>query len=462
MVQKLDKLQSLFFYLIILFLPTQLGKHFWPNFSYIQGIRVDYLSPTLYLTDVLIASLFTIYFFSILNKRFSISNFHSPAGGPIFNEIKKIKHLNFKNYFQISNYKFKISFAILLLVTIYFSRNSPAGIYGCIKLIEFIFFGIYTAYKIKSLKELKLISLILSFGVIFESALAIYQYLVQGSSNLFYFLGERTFVSATPGIANASLNGELILRPYATFSHPNVLAGYLTIAMAIVISNLNPPTGGQSSKLDKIIMYATLIFGSIALFLTMSRVAIILWFGVLIIYFFSYLQNFKFKISNLKFQIGTLVVLVFICSIGIILLSPIHYRFTNLSFSDESFILRKDLIDVSFQIIKNNFLFGVGLNNFLYQLPYFQKYIYALFYLQPVHNIYLLIFAQTGIIGFGFFLWFMIKTIKNFKLQISNFKFQVMIIVLFLGFFDHYFLTIQQGQLLLSFILGLVWIKMVK
>jgi len=42
--------------LIILFLPTQLGLHFWPEFSRAAGIKVDYLSPTLYFIDILIAS----------------------------------------------------------------------------------------------------------------------------------------------------------------------------------------------------------------------------------------------------------------------------------------------------------------------------------------------------------------------------------------------------------------------
>ena len=42
-------------YLIFVFLlPTQLGKHFFPPYSYLNGVRVDYLSPTIYLTDILV------------------------------------------------------------------------------------------------------------------------------------------------------------------------------------------------------------------------------------------------------------------------------------------------------------------------------------------------------------------------------------------------------------------------
>src|ERR1035437_7520739 len=60
-----NKISKIFFYLLILFLPTQLGKHFWPNFSFVYGLRLDYLSPTIYLTDILIL---VIFIFSL--KRF--------------------------------------------------------------------------------------------------------------------------------------------------------------------------------------------------------------------------------------------------------------------------------------------------------------------------------------------------------------------------------------------------------
>ena len=35
-----------------LLVPTQLGRHWWPEWSLIWGGRIDYLSPTLYLGDV--------------------------------------------------------------------------------------------------------------------------------------------------------------------------------------------------------------------------------------------------------------------------------------------------------------------------------------------------------------------------------------------------------------------------
>jgi len=53
--------EKILLFLTILFLPTQLGKHFWPQFSYIYSLRVDYLSPTLYFWDILVMGLLSVW-----------------------------------------------------------------------------------------------------------------------------------------------------------------------------------------------------------------------------------------------------------------------------------------------------------------------------------------------------------------------------------------------------------------
>src|SRR6266704_5882454 len=69
------------FYSLILLLPTQFGKHFWPDFTIVSGIRIDYLSPITYVTDLLITLLFCVFLvqtfqnlskFKIKDPRFNI------------------------------------------------------------------------------------------------------------------------------------------------------------------------------------------------------------------------------------------------------------------------------------------------------------------------------------------------------------------------------------------------------
>ena len=332
------------------------------------------------------------------------------------------------------------------------SKSPQVGILGLIKLLEFIFLGFYVARNISKLK-LQNILLMFSIGIIFESFLAISQYINHGSlQGIFYFFGERFFNSNTAGIANASLGGELFLRPYGTFPHPNVLAGYLVIGMTLILGRIK----NHESRITKTIFILTLAIGTASLFLTLSRIAILLWLIVVVFYFIR-----KFIIHNSLFIILFLVGILFLG-----LTTPLGARFTGMRLTDESIVQREGLINNSIVMIKDHPFFGVGLNNFLVNLPLYQTPHSPLFYLQPVHNIFLLVLSETGIVGFSFFIWFLIKTFSRIKNQESRIKgwpmihnslFIILSSILILGMFDHYFLTLQQGQLLFSFVLGLCW-----
>src|SRR6266516_3919214 len=52
--------EKLLGFTLLLFLPTQCGKHFWPDYAIVLGLRIDYLSPTFYFTDFLIFLLFVM------------------------------------------------------------------------------------------------------------------------------------------------------------------------------------------------------------------------------------------------------------------------------------------------------------------------------------------------------------------------------------------------------------------
>ncbi|MCL5432504.1 MAG: O-antigen ligase family protein [Patescibacteria group bacterium] len=340
-----------------------------------------------------------------------------------------------------------------------FSKNQPAGLYGFLKFFEFFFFGFYISRKLKTKKDFGILSLFLSFGVVLESIIAVLQFINQESvGGILYFVGERNFNGQTPGIANASINGKLILRPYGTLPHPNVLAGYLTIAMAIVISNIKY----QISNIIKILLLFSVFVGIIALFLTMSRVAIIAWFIVVLFAGFSF---FKKKTSYRFFIYYAMLIILLI---AVLLSSPIGNRFASLSLGDESVIIREQLVNASFLMVQENPVLGVGVNNFLVNLPSSYKTTNGIFNIQPVHNIFLLIFSELGILGLLFFLWFLFITFKRIQkkkfsifplgfAQGGHFQFSIFFVVLFIGLFDHYFLTLQQGQILLSLVFGIVW-----
>jgi len=469
--------EKITFYILVLFLPTQLGKHFWPAFSQVLGIRVDYLSPTLYTTDLLIFALF-LFWFKRQKKQTPPT---LPFSGEEHRSLPLIRGSQ-RGFLSLA----WLVFFLYLLINILLSNNPLLGLYGLIKILELFFLGYYVAKNIKTKKELAAIAIITSITVIGESLLTIVQYMHQSSINGFlYFLGERKFTSITPGIANASINGELILRPYGTFPHPNVLAGYLLCAIIFIFAWFDD----EKDMKKKILKTISLLLGSLALFLTLSRIAILLWFVLVMIIAINWLFK-QIKIRK-KTPMIFLAYIFFIVAIviGALFYIPVLPRLEGTNFTEEAITQRADLFKSTLIMIKDHPLFGVGLFNFLPGISHIQKPLSSTLYLQPVHNIFLLVTAEIGIIGVAFFLWFLFKTYKRLLLQLSlrgrtepmrrsplassaeldkgvqlkqtkQSLITLLVLlsaILILGLFDHYWLTLQQGQLLFALILGLCW-----
>lgn len=423
-----------FFFLLLLFLPTQLGLHFWPDWAMVLGRRVDYLAPTIFFSDLLVLFTLGLWVTPLFVRRLrGMSNFQFP--------ISK------KNCISL------LSGGLFIFWNIFFATNHFVAIYKWIKVLEFVLLGWYI---VKTKVQLSAICLPLAAGMLYSSIISIVQFLLQHSvGGPLWFLGERTFTVDTPGIARIDLCWrELkfastylphgcpeVLRPYATFPHPNVLGGYLAALLPLIIIQLSNCPIIQLSNLNKqkIFYFITLVFGIIALVLTFSRSAIVV--GVVAIVLT--IASRKHQVASSK---GVFVI------VGIFLLAT-FYLLLSTNSSSESVVVRQQLNRVAIEQFRQSPLFGVGLGNFLVNLPEMlpQKSVY---FLQPVHNIYLLLLSEVGVVSLLGFLWLAFLILNNFKFQISIFNFSLFVLLL-LGLVDHYPATLQQGQLLFTIVLSL-------
>ena len=354
----LTKAESVLFYLLLLFLPTQLGKHFWPEFSIVAGLRVDYLSPTLYVTDILITLLLISWLFSQGKKR-----------------VKQVPVTFFIGVF------------LFFVLNILFSQNEVNGWYHLLKIVEFSFLSFYIATMVQTTAMVKKIFFFLAIGVIFQSLLAVGQFFNQASLNgPFYWLGERFFTGTTVGIANASINGELLLRPYGTFPHPNVLAGFLVISLTALLYTY--PL--KKTSVEKGVWICALLVGSVGLLLTLSRIPLVIWASVLVIVLLRKRKNVLFFIA-----------LAFLC----LFFTPAGQRLQQTTVLEESFTQRQQLMEQSVQMFLSSPLLGVGIGNFLPTLVTLPSNT-SDYLLQPVHSIFLLVLSETGILGFSIFFLF--------------------------------------------------------
>ena len=81
----------------------------------------------------------------------------------------------------------------------------------------------------------------------------------------------------------------------------------------------------------------------------------------------------------------------------------------------------------------------------------------------PVHNIFILIASEIGILGLGTFILFLASLIgggiKDFFRGNSLLTYSLLLItfyILLISMYDHYFWTLQQGSLMFWIVLGLL------
>lgn len=398
-------------FLLIFFLPTQLGLHFWPNWSYVFGIRIDYLSPTLYLTDILILTLILIDFFKIKN-------------GFIYLSVKK-------------NLGVSIFMLFLIIINIGISSSIFLTTYKWLKFLEiYMLTLILTKSRFFTQKTFIHTSVI---PTIFVSTVGILQF-INGETlgGLLYFFGERTFNTSTPAIALVNFFGFERLRAYSFFSHPNSLGAYLSIFLLLFIFYFH------TKKLY--IKWLSLLIIGICILLTFSNTVFI---GMFAVGCLTFLKKSP--------QLFNRIVGIFIYVVAIVsLLVPLFTIAVSKShlMMNENISQRLDLGYISGKIISRHPILGVGLGNFIINSVNYRGIYSNSWLLQPVHNIFLLVFSELGLVGLLVFVYFLRKLAIYLIRKNNSYYLIILCFVLVTGLTDHYWISLQQNILLISLLIA--------
>ncbi len=343
----------------------------------------------------------------------------------------------------------------IFVVSIAVASNKQAAIYGMLRISELLLFGISakSALEQEGKKVLPRLGIVFSIGVLGSSVLAILQFFKQSSiGGILYFIGERSFSSETPGIANASINGALLLRPYAAFPHPNVLAWYLFVGVALCVTVFILRKRFFLSPILTALLVLAIGTGSVAILLTLSRSVLIAFVIFILCIPFIFCQKLK-KVMLIGFYASSVAVLA-----GLLLFTPIGGRLMPLLHSDKALVERETLLFSAQKMFLSAPATGVGINNFIVQLPRFFPHGQSHLFLQPVHAIYLVILAETGVAGLSLFFYLLWKTgvaAASIKDVTIRFVMQYLFLAsLLLGLVDHYMVTLEQGQILFVFLIS--------
>ncbi|MBU1112447.1 MAG: O-antigen ligase family protein [Candidatus Omnitrophica bacterium] len=236
-----------------------------------------------------------------------------------------------------------------------------------------------------------------------------------------------------------------LLAPTATFRHYNDFASYLVVSFFLLFGFLLS-TRQLSYRLILVLFLPLLLTN---LFLTYSRGA---WLSlmILIIFVFLFATTKRIKIVSLVFILGLLTALVSI--------PVIQERFLSI-FKYGGDADRFRVWKAAFLMFNSSPLIGKGIGTFM---DYLKQYGSQYFIVQYAHNCYLQILAETGMIGFLAFFWFLgelfsrgYRSIKANKNYLSMGIFCALSAFLIHSFFDTQLYSLRLSimfWLLLSFL----------
>lgn len=354
----------------------------------------------------------------------------------------------------------KILFSVLFFIafstsSILWSPNKLLSLYFLFPIFLGVFLFLILQNKLLNFKNFTLIFIL---SGLFQGILGSYQFLTQSALDN-KWLGITYHAAWQGGASVIETSAGRFLRAYGGMSHPNILGGLLTIAVLLGI--------GAYLKTDKnekgwrYFLLASIMINFFSLLMTFSRSSCIaLFFGLILIFTYNLYIRKKNIIKYIILLLGIFFILIsmLFSSFNELFTNRLkpHSRLENKSINERIFYMQQ-----AKKIIATKPLLGTGIGNYTFTLLKENPKLKEVWLLQPVHNVYLLIFAELGAIGFSLFLFIVIFIIfdfmESFKKEDSNrviFS-AVIISLLILSLFDHWLWTSHFGilvfWLLLSF-----------
>lgn len=417
---------SLFFVFVLLF---QKKISFFSGYSMLDGKYIDYLTYSLYGFEVLLALAFILWFFEIIFSK------------------KKIIFGDRKIFISLLAL---IAFSIL---SSFFAIDKTISSYYIVVLIELALFYVFIINCLKKRENLFVFLNVFLFAMFLQSIIAIFQFTFNHSIGL-NLLGESPLSADLAGVAKTMIGGVKHIRAYGTFPHPNILAIFLVVSGIINLYLLK----NSKNKNYKKYLAVLIIFSTLALFFTFSRIAWILAF-IFWGYYILKISNLKYQISNLNFlknkktTLLYLLIALLVVSFLIYFAPAVWWRINPfLSSTWESLDVRLVVFEKAWILIKSH-SWGVGIGNFVIEIAY-QLIGYPVWMVEPVHNTFILILTEIGVLGLLSFSSILFFIFRSFK-QLPDFMRYILLILFVYMFFDHCFWDIRQTQFLLFIFIAL-------
>lgn len=336
-------------------------------------------------------------------------------------------------------------FFVLLLLNIFIADDKMLAIYWWLRILQ----GIVLVWLLSKINFDK-IKLILSFviSLAISAGFGVWQFLNQNVTAS-KWLGIAGQTARDLGVSVIEFADERWLRAYGSFSHPNVLGGFCLIGLILLFWLIKKNKfKNELSVISYQLLGILLISG---LFFSFSRAS---WIGFILLfcYLVSLLIKNKIDFINLKFLITCCLLLVVCCWLFWPLVKTRILGNERLEIKSNTARVENNLQGID--VLKNNLWLGVGVGNYTVELQKINSELEAWNY-SPVHNVYLLMLAELGLVEILLICCIFVFLMKNEKIKIKNeFVFLFFCFFVFMFLFDHFWWTSTSGMLSVFLLVG--------
>lgn len=321
------------------------------------------------------------------------------------------KRKNFKFY------NFEIPLIAFLLLSEFSVINSVNLQTSFIWLLKFIFsILIYVLFSRISLdsKHLRVIFYAFIITILMQGGLAILQFLKGGLIGMFLENPDRFVLNRLL----YPFSGTLYFKSIGTLSHPNLLSAYLILLLPLLLLIC-----WNDYKFSKTLLYLTFIVFVGGLVTTLSRWAMATSLFVVCFSLLLYKNVLKFSLKRLFNSSKTFLLIIFLIILALLVNPLVSHRFLTFSPNDASLMTRLSLLSQAIYIIQNNPQ-GIGAGA---SIPLMANYDFtpntvSTMYLFDVHEFYLLLPTELGILALLTFLLFILFLTKLFFMRIGKLK----------------------------------------
>lgn len=272
-----------------------------------------------------------------------------------------------------------LSFIFFSVLSVFHAQDWQLSFFRIVQLIELFLTYFYLANHIRTAPHMKFFVITLMWGMLFESALMIWQWI---TGETFLFAGLEATLIEGPRRVGGTLGG------------PNVAGGIISAFLPIVCAMM----WILPKRVHKVFSALCLFLGCVALISTSSRAS---WGG-----FVMALLGFLFMGLRLGWVQREALIALFllVLVIGGAFYQPIYTRLT--SDDQGSAESRVKMAKLARNVIRAHPWWGVGANNYaLVGYKYYTPDVGNLYVISSsVHNRYLLTWAETGLFGLLFFI----------------------------------------------------------